>query len=314
MIDTHLPVLRKEVVQYLNIKSGDIVYDGTLGGAGHTIEIIKAIAPTGKIIGVDLDSQALSTATRNLKEKGFLEFAYLVKDNFANVGNILKSLNIKIVNGFLLDLGLSSIQIEKSERGFSYLRNERLDMRFNQASGFSAYELLNQYTEQKLKEIFYKYGEERWSARISRNIVNYRQKKPLEFTNELVEIIKESIPPGNRRKGHPAKRIFQAIRIEVNKELENLKRALNEGLQYLKPGGRIAVISYHSLEDMVVKNFFASFSGKCICPAGMPVCNCGSVKRGRIITKKPVKPSTEEVEENPRAKSAKLRVFEKNQV
>ena len=308
---THLPVLRKEVVNYLNLKNGDIVFDGTLGGAGHTIEIIKAIAPTGKIIGVELDSQAIGTAARNIESAGFGSFVHIIKDNYSNIKKILDTLKIRQINGFLLDLGLSSIQLEESGKGFSYMRKEKLDMRFDEESGINAFDIVNEYEEDRLKEIFYKYGEEPWAARIAAAIIKRRKVKPVEFTDELVEIIKNSIPLKYRYRGHPAKRVFQAIRIETNHELENLKTALCGGLELLVTGGRMAIISFHSLEDRIVKEYFETFAGRCTCPPGMPVCICGAKKRGNIITKKPVKPSEGELHQNPRAKSAKLRVFEK---
>ncbi|MBM3699512.1 MAG: 16S rRNA (cytosine(1402)-N(4))-methyltransferase RsmH [Actinobacteria bacterium] len=307
----HLPVLRKEVVHYLNLKNGDIVFDGTLGGAGHTIEIIKAIAPTGKIIGVDLDSQATGTAARNIEYAGFGGLAHIIKGNYSNIKKILNALKIRQINGFLLDLGLSSIQLGESGKGFSYMRKEKLDMRFDEESDISAFDIVNNYQEDRLKEIFYKFGEEPWAARIAAEIIKRRKVKPVEFTDELVEIIKNSIPLKYRRRGHPAKRVFQAIRIETNCELENLKTALCDGLELLVPGARMAIISFHSLEDRIVKEYFETFAGRCKCPPGMPVCICGAKKRGNIVTKKPVKPSEAELKKNPRAKSAKLRVFEK---
>jgi 16S rRNA (cytosine1402-N4)-methyltransferase len=309
--EIHKPVLLKEVLYYLNLKKGDIVFEGTLGGAGHTIEIIEAIAPTGKIIGVDLDSKAISTATIRLKK--FLSNLFLINDSFANISGILRGLEIKSINGFFLDLGLSSSQIENSGRGFSYMRNEKLDMRFNPRSELDACDVVNNYTEKKLKEIIYKHGEERWSSRISKNIVSHRSLKKITHTGELVEIIKKSIPAQyrSRRKGHPAKRVFQALRIEVNRELDNLDKALEDGFELLKSCGRMVIISYHSLEDRIVKRKFRKFSGKCICPSDLPVCKCGAEKKAKIITKKVVKPSLDEIRENPRSRSARLRVLEK---
>lgn len=312
MMALHLPVLRKEVVHYLNLKKGDIVYDGTLGGAGHTIEIIKAIAPTGKVIAVDLDSQALSTAASKLGSLGLLEYVNTVNDNFSNVKDILKCLNVRRIDSLFLDLGISSMQIDLSDRGFSYLKNQKLDMRFSEKAKTDAFEVVNKYPEKKLKEIFYRYGEERWTAVIVKNIVNFRKDRPIETTGQLVEIIKNSIPAKYRYRGHPAKRVFQAIRIEVNSELDNLRKALDDGLEVISSGGRIAVISYHSLEDRIVKHTFERFSGKCVCPPGLPVCSCGAAVKGKIITKKAVAPSEEEKNLNPRSKSAKLRVFEKD--
>jgi 16S rRNA (cytosine1402-N4)-methyltransferase len=311
--DVHIPVLREEVIHHLNLKKGDIIFDGTLGGAGHTIAIIKAIAPTGKIIGADLNSQAISTATSKLKSAGLLDFVIIIHDNFADVASILNNLNIKQLNGFLLDLGLSSILIERSGRGFSYLKNEKLDMRFSLKSGLTAADILNTYSVKKLKEIFFKYGEERWSSRIAKKIGDYRQDKKIEVTGELVEIINKSMSGSYRRKlrGHPAKKVFQALRIEVNDELENLEKAMSSGIDYLKPGSRMVIISYHSLEDRIVKKNFELFAGKCICPGDLPECRCGAKKRGRLITRKPIRPSQEEISKNPRARSAKMRVFEK---
>lgn len=307
----HKPVLLNEVLYFLDLKQGDVIFDGTLGGAGHTIEIIKAIAPTGKVIGVDQDSLAISTAAQRLKE--YSGHVVLIKDNFANVKYILEKLQIEKIDGFFLDLGLSSIQIEKSKRGFSYIRNEKLDMRFDQDSPVSAYDVVNGYPEGKLKEIFYKYGEERWAPVVAKNIANYRKSKKIEYTGELVNIINKSIPSKYKyyRKGHPAKRIFQAIRIEVNKELENLEVALEDGFRMLRSGGRMVIISYHSGEDRMVKEKFLNFSGKCTCPPDFPVCRCGAKKEANILTKKVIRPSADEVKENPRSGSARLRALEK---
>jgi len=309
----HKPVFVKEVINYLNLKKGDVIFDGTLGGAGHTIEIIKAIAPTGKIIGVDLDSQAISTAARILAKKKLLDNVYLINDNFVNIAGILKKLKIKKVNGFLFDLGLSSMQIDRSGKGFSYIRDEKLDMRYGNNGEVNAYSIINEYSEERLKEIFYKFGEEKWSARIVRSILKQRQIKNIETTGELSVIISKAIPGrlSYKRKGHPAKRIFQALRIEVNDELENISKSLDQSIDFLEKKGRIIVISYHSLEDRIVKKKFEKFSGKCVCPPGFPICRCGAEKRGNILTKKAVRPSVAEIEDNPRSKSAKLRVFEK---
>ncbi len=309
--EIHVPVLLKEVLYYLNLKQGDIIFDGTLGGAGHTVEIIKAIAPTGKVIGVDLHSQTISTATSRLRD--FSKNVVLVNDNFANIKKILKRINIKSIDGMLLDLGLSSFLIEKSKRGFSYLKNEKLDMRFGNGDYISAFDVVNKYSQGKLTEIFRKYGEERWSKSIAKNIVNHRKSGDIKTTGELVEIIKDSIPRKLKyqRRGHPAKRIFQAIRMEVNKELDNLKMAIEDGFKMLKSGGRMVIISYHSLEDRMVKSSFLEYEGKCTCPPDFPVCKCGREKRAEIITKKVVRPGLEEISSNPRSKNARLRVLEK---
>lgn len=309
--EIHVPVLLKEVLRYLNLKQGDIIFDGTLGGAGHTVEIIKAIAPTGKVIGVDLHGQTISTATSRLRD--FSKNVVLVNDNFANIKKILKRINIKSIDGMLLDLGLSSFLIEKSKRGFSYLKNEKLDMRFGNGDYISAFDVVNKYSQGKLTEIFRKYGEERWSKSIAKNIVKHRKSGDIKTTGELVEIIKDSIPRKLKyqRRGHPAKRIFQAIRMEVNKELDNLKMAIEDGFKMLKSGGRMVIISYHSLEDRMVKSSFLEYEGKCTCPPDFPVCKCGREKRAEIITKKVVRPGLEEISSNPRSKNARLRVLEK---
>jgi len=309
--EVHIPVLLKEVLKYLNLKQGNIIFDGTLGGAGHTVEIIKAIAPTGRVIGVDLHSQTISTAATKLEK--YSKNVILLNDNFANIKEILKKINIESIDGLLLDLGLSSFMIDKSERGFSYLKDEKLDMRFGNDINLSAFDVVNDYPQEKLVEIFRKYGEERWSGPIARNIVKYRETGDIRSTKELVEIIKNSIPLKFKyqRKGHPAKRIFQAIRMEVNRELDNLKKAIDDGFEVLKSGGRMAIISYHSLEDRMVKSKFLQYEGKCTCPPDFPVCRCGRNKRARIITKKAIKPDSEEISRNPRSKSARLRVLEK---
>lgn len=309
--EIHVPVLLKEVLYYLNLKQGNIIFDGTLGGAGHTIEIIKAIAPTGRVIGVDLHSQTLSTATSKLKR--FSKELVLINDNFANIKKILRRINVECIDGMLLDLGLSSFLIDKSKRGFSYLKDEKLDMRFDDSNNINAFDVVNEYPEEKLVEIFRKYGEEKWAGLIAKNIVSRREIRDIKTTGELVEIVKDSIPRKFRyqRKGHPAKRIFQAIRIEVNKELDNLKKAIEDGFEMLKSGGRMVIISYHSLEDRLVKDKFLQYKGICTCPPNFPVCKCGKVERAKIITKKVVRPGLEEISLNPRSKSARLRVLEK---
>jgi 16S rRNA (cytosine1402-N4)-methyltransferase len=306
----HIPVLLKEVLEYLNLKPGDIVFDGTLGGAGHTVEMFKAIAPTGKLIAVDQDSQAISTAASLFENYNNIFF---YNGNFADVKKIINSFEINKIDAFFLDIGLSSIQIEKSGRGFSYIRNEKLDMRMNTSNPLSAFNVVNEYSEQKLREIFFKFGEEKYSSSIARNIVLSRKSKPIETTGQLNEIIEKAIPVKEKysKRGHPSKRIFQAIRIEVNNELENLGEAINEGFEVLNKGGRMVIISYHSLEDRIVKNKFINFSGKCICPPDLPVCVCGAKKQAEILTKKVITPSMEEILNNKRASSAKLRAIKK---
>ncbi|MCL4386490.1 MAG: 16S rRNA (cytosine(1402)-N(4))-methyltransferase RsmH [Actinobacteria bacterium] len=306
----HIPVLLKEVLEYLNLKPGDVVFDGTLGGAGHSLAILKAIAPTGKLIAVDQDSQAVSTAARLFKD---YRNVYLAKGNFADVKKIINSFNVSSLDGFLLDLGLSSFQIDRSGKGFSYIRNEKLDMRMDEDNPVSAFNIVNEYSSKKLKEIFFKFGEEKYSERIAENVILWRKKKPVETTGELSEIIEKSIPAKEKfsKRGHPSKRIFQAIRIEVNRELDNLEEAIDDGFEVLNKGGKMAIISYHSLEDRIVKNKFINFSGKCICPADLPVCMCGAEKKAEILTRRVVKPTLAEIAENKRASSAKLRAIKK---
>ena len=306
----HIPVLLKEVLEYLDPEPGDVVFDGTLGGAGHTAAIFKAIAPTGKLIAVDHDSLAISTASRLFKDCSNIFFS---KGNFADVAGIIKKFGFKNIDGFFLDLGLSSMQIDKSGRGFSYIRNERLDMRMDESNPLTAFEVVNDYSEQKLKKIFFQYGEEKYGSRIARSIAFSRKSKPIETTVHLNEIIENAIPAKERfsKRGHPSKRIFQAVRIEVNGELENLSRAIDEGFEVLSKGGRMVIISYHSLEDRIVKNKFIDLKGKCTCPPGLPVCICGFKKRAVIITKKVVTPTLREISENKRSASAKLRAIEK---
>jgi len=306
----HIPVLLKEVLDYLKLKPGNTVFDGTLGGAGHTVEILKAIAPTGKLIAVDHDSLAVSTASKLFRG---CQNIYFVKGNFADVKKIIENFGIKNLDGFFLDIGLSSVQIDKSGKGFSYIRNEKLDMRMDEDNPLSAFTVVNEYDEERLKEIFFKYGEEKYSSKIAKNIIIYRKNKPVETTGELNGIIEKSIPLKEKfnKRGHPSKRIFQAIRIEVNEELENLEKAISEGFEVLNKGGRMVIISYHSLEDRIVKNKFIELSGRCTCPPDFPVCVCGAKKLAEIITRKVVVPAEDEILRNKRAASAKLRVIEK---
>ena len=306
----HIPVLLKEALDLLNPKPGKLIFDGTLGGAGHTVEILKAIAPTGKLIAADQDSKAISTASRLFEGR---QNVYIKKSNFSEIRNIIEELGIDHLDGILLDLGLSSEQIEKSGRGFSYIREEKLDMRFDEEGPLSAFEVLNDYSQSDLEKIFFTYGEEKHSRRIAREIVLSRKEKDISSTGQLIEIIKKSIPASERykRKGDPSKRIFQALRIEVNKELESLEKAIDEGFLALGKHGRMVIISYHSLEDRIVKNKFLDLCGKCKCPPGLPVCICNPQKKVNILTKKAVKASEEEISRNKRASSARLRAIEK---
>ncbi|NNG66053.1 16S rRNA (cytosine(1402)-N(4))-methyltransferase RsmH [Caldanaerobacter subterraneus] len=303
----HKSVLLKETIEYLNINPEGIYVDGTLGGGGHSEEILKRLT-TGKLIAIDRDEEAILAAKERLKD--YKNVIY-IKDNFKNVKEILRNLGIEKVDGILLDLGVSSYQLEEVERGFSYMKDAPLDMRMDKTSPFSAYDVVNRYSEKELERVIREYGEEKWASRIAKFIVEERKKGDIKTTSQLVEIIKKAIPASARRMGpHPAKRTFQAIRIEVNEELKDLDKALEDMVEVLRGKGRIAVITFHSLEDRIVKNTFKKLENPCTCPPGLP-CTCGKQPVIKIITKKPILPSKEEVEENPRSRSAKLRVAEK---
>jgi len=304
---SHIPVLLEECIEALAIRPDGIYLDGTAGGGGHSFEIAKRLT-TGRLIAVDKDKQAIAAAGRRLAP---FPLAQVVQGDFADIPRILKELSIPGADGVLLDLGVSSHQLDTPERGFSYSVDAPLDMRMS-GEGPTAADLLNTATEEELSDIFFRYGEEKFSRRIARNIVEARQIKPLETTGELVDLIYASIPAAARREGgHPAKRVFQAVRIAVNGELDSLEKALNGIFDILNPGGRFAVITFHSLEDRMVKQAFASFTKGCTCPPDFPVCVCGHTPRGRLVTKKPVLPGKEELARNPRSKSAKLRTIEK---
>ncbi|MBE3579486.1 MAG: 16S rRNA (cytosine(1402)-N(4))-methyltransferase RsmH [Caldanaerobacter subterraneus] len=303
----HKSVLLKETIEHLNINPEGIYVDGTLGGGGHSEEILKRLT-TGKLIAIDRDEEAILAAKERLKD--YKNVIY-IKDNFKNIKEILRNLGIEKVDGILLDLGVSSYQLEEVERGFSYMKDAPLDMRMDKTSPFSAYDVVNRYSEKELERVIREYGEEKWASRIAKFIVEERKKGDIKTTSQLVEIIKKAIPASARRMGpHPAKRTFQAIRIEVNEELKDLDKALEDMVEVLRGKGRIAVITFHSLEDRIVKNTFKKLENPCTCPPGMP-CTCGKQPVIKIITKKPILPSKEEVEENPRSRSAKLRVAEK---
>ena len=305
----HKSILLNECVENLNIKRDGIYVDGTLGGGGHSYSILKKLNNTGLLIGIDRDSDAITAATKKLS--GFNNFK-LVHDNNSNIINVLKELNIQGIDGMLLDLGVSSYQLDEADRGFSYMHDAKLDMRMNREDKFSAYNVVNEYSEEKLSFIFKEYGEERYAKNIARNICKKRKEKEIETTFELVEIIKSSMPSkALNEKQHPAKRVFQAIRIEVNEELIRLKQTIKDAVYSLNKCGRLAIISFHSLEDKIVKHTFEELEGRCTCPKNFPVCVCGFKSFGKIITKKPIVCCKEEVIDNPRARSAKLRVFEK---
>lgn len=300
-----------ECLEGLNIKSNGIYVDGTLGGAGHSQEILKRLSENGLLIGIDKDDTALKVSAERLSKIG--SNFKTVKSDFKNIIDVLDSLNINLIDGVLLDLGVSSYQLDNAERGFSYRFDAPLDMRMDTTKNFSAYNVVNEYSEEELTRIFYEYGEENWSKKIAENICLKRREKPIETTFELVDIIKNTIPLKlqYQEKGHPAKRIFQAIRIEVNGELNNLDTLLKNVATRLKPGGRIAVITFHSLEDRIVKNAFKDLSTGCICPKYFPVCTCNHKQIGKLVNKKAIVPSESEQQENSRSQSAKLRIFEK---
>ncbi|MEG6616421.1 16S rRNA (cytosine(1402)-N(4))-methyltransferase RsmH [Peptococcaceae bacterium 1198_IL3148] len=306
----HISVLLEEAMTGLNLKSGGIYVDCTLGGAGHSGEILRRTAPNGRLIGLDQDPMALKAARERLAEFG--DRVTTVQSNFTGLANVLQSLNIEQVDGVLYDLGVSSPQLDNPERGFSYMHNAPLDMRMSPENPMTAKDLVNTLTAEELAKIIQEFGEERWAKRIAQFIVNERTQKEIITTYQLVEVIKKAVPAGARRSGpHPAKRTFQALRIAVNDELGILQRAFTEAVRCLKPGGRICVITFHSLEDRITKDVFKHLAAGCICPPSLPVCNCNKKKEIKIITRKPILPSKEELEQNPRARSAKLRVAEK---
>lgn len=304
----HISVLLNECIDNLNIKPDGIYVDGTMGGGGHSLEIAKRLT-TGRLICIDQDPNTHEAAGKRLAE--YKDRITFVRDNFGNIKSILDSLGIEKIDGMLLDIGVSSHQLDEAERGFSYQQDAPLDMRMNPDRPFSAYDVVNGYDEDELDRVIFTYGEERWARRIAQFIVKEREAKPIETTGELVDIIKKAVPKGARKDGpHPAKRTFQAIRIEVNGELEVLQRAIDDVAARLAVGGRLCIITFHSLEDRIVKEAFRKQENPCICPPQFPVCVCGKKPLGRVITRKPILPSKEELEENPRSRSAKLRVLE----
>ena len=304
----HKPVLLQECIEGLQIKPNGIYVDGTMGGAGHSIEIVKRLSDDGLLIGIDRDEEALKASKERLAE--YTNVTY-VHDNHDNIKEILQKLGINQVDGILLDLGVSSYQLDERNRGFSYLGENELDMRMDKSQELTAKRVVNYYSEKELANIIYEYGEERFSRQIAKNICNYRKEKTINTTKELVDIIEKSIPKSKQNDGHPAKRTFQAIRIEVNNEIKPLYNTIKTSIELLNPKGRLCVITFHSLEDRAVKNAFIEAQGKCTCPSDLPYCVCGAKSLGKIITKKPIMASKTEQEENSRAKSAKLRIFEK---
>ncbi|MDW7660433.1 MAG: 16S rRNA (cytosine(1402)-N(4))-methyltransferase RsmH [Bacillota bacterium] len=306
---SHVSILLKECMEGLDIKPDGIYVDGTLGGGGHTFKLIQFLSG-GKVIGIDQDQDALEAATKRLAIFG--EKFIPVHSNFSNIIEVLKELDINKIDGFLLDLGVSSYQLDEAERGFSYMNDGQLDMRMNQEDEFSAYDVVNTYSEDELTRIIREYGEENWANRIAKFIVEARSEKPLETTYELVDVIKNAIPASARKDGpHPAKRTFQAIRIEVNNELKIIEKTIEDAVSVMNKGGRVAIITFHSLEDRIVKNTFKRLAQGCICPPEFPVCICNNKPKVKIISRKPILPSEREISENPRARSAKLRIAEK---
>ncbi len=305
----HISVLLNECLDALDIKDNGIYVDCTLGGAGHSSHILERLSNEGLLIGIDQDRDALKAAKERLKR---FENVKYVHSNFYDIDNILQNLDIPKVDGILMDLGVSSYQLDEGARGFSYMKDAPLDMRMNRDNDFSAYEIVNEYSEDELYKIIRNYGEERFAKRISNCIVNRRSDKPIETTMELVDIIKAAIPAKARREGpHPAKRTFQAIRIEVNSELKILNQTIEDGVNRLKPGGRMAIITFYSLEDRIVKLKFRELNDPCTCPREFPMCICGKKPSVRLVSRKGIEPTKEEVEENPRSRSAKLRIIEK---
>ena len=298
----HKSVLFDEAIKALDLNENKIIVDGTAGGGGHSGEIAKRAK---RVISIDQDPDAIAVLNERLGDK---ENVTIVHDNYSNIKNIISNLNIEKIDGLLLDLGVSSFQLDTAERGFSFHKDAPLDMRMSK-SRLSAYDDVNNYDERQLADIIYRYGEEKFSRRIAANIVKARAKKPIETTFELVDIIKSSMPQKAMRDAHPARRTFQAIRIEVNAELDVLKSTLEDAFDILAPGGRIAIITFHSLEDRIVKEQFAKWCQGCTCPKEFPVCVCGKKPKGKTF--KSISPSKEELEENPRARSSRLRIFEK---
>ena len=301
----HIPVLLEQCLDGLDIKPDGIYFDGTCGGAGHSREIAKRLT-TGRLIGIDRDPDAVAVASERLSGLP----AQVVRGNYSEIKQIADDLGICGADGILLDLGVSSYQLDNSERGFSYHNDAPLDMRMSK-EGTSARDIVNEYSKEQLTKILYEYGEEKFAPRIAETIIKRRSEKPVETTTELADIVRDSIPAKFRRDKNPCKKTFQAIRIAVNCELDHLARALDEGFELLKPGGRFCIITFHSLEDRIVKQRFAGWCKGCTCPPDFPVCVCGNKPKGRLVCRKPLEASEEELEANPRSRSAKLRIIEK---
>lgn len=307
----HVSVLLEETVENLNIRPDGIYVDGTLGGGGHAYEVCRRLGPLGRFIGLDQDEAAICAAAKRLEE--FTEKITIVKTNYCNFVSVLEDLNIPKTDGIVLDLGVSSHQLDTRERGFSYMEDAPLDMRMDQSQEKTAKDIVNGYSEDALCRMIRDYGEDRFAKNIARHIHAYRQKKEIETTKELTEIIRGAIPMKiQKNTGHPAKKTFQAIRIELNRELEVLNDTLNDMIESLNEGGRICIITFHSLEDRIVKTIFRKNENPCTCPPDFPICVCGNKSKGKVISRKPILPANEEMTMNSRSKSAKLRVFERH--
>lgn len=306
----HTSVLLQETIDGLNIRPDGVYVDGTLGGGGHSYEIASRLSDRGQLIGIDQDEAAITAAGERLKEFG--DRVIIVRSNYRNTKSILQSLQIEKIDGMMLDLGVSSYQLDTEERGFSYRYDAPLDMRMDKRQTLTARDIVNGYSEMELFRVIRDYGEDKFAKNIAKHIVAARQQSPIETTGQLNEIIKAAIPVKMRAEGgHPSKRTYQAIRIECNKELEVLRDSLEELIGLLNPGGRLCIITFHSLEDRIVKSAFKKAENPCTCPPSFPVCVCGKVSQGKVITNKPILPGEEELERNSRAKSAKLRIFER---
>ena len=304
----HKPVMLQECIEGLNIKKDGIYVDGTLGGAGHSNEIAKKLSDRGLLIGIDRDEEALVAAKKKLEQYSNIKY---IQGNHDDIEELISKIGINKVDGILLDLGVSSYQLDERNRGFSYMGQADLDMRMDRTQSLTAKEVINTYKEEELRRIISEYGEERFAKQIVANIIKQRNIKEIEKTTELVEIIKKSIPISKQKDGHPAKRTFQAIRIEVNNEIEPLLNTIKQCVNILNSKGRLAVITFHSLEDRSVKKAFQELEGICTCPSDLPYCVCGCKSEGKVINKKPIIAGKEELENNSRSKSAKLRIFEK---
>ncbi len=304
----HISVLLNETIECMMVRSDGVYLDGTLGGAGHS-SLIASKLETGHLYGVDQDSDAIAAASERLKP--YEKNVTVIRDNYRNAVRILKEMGVGGADGILLDLGVSSWQFDQGDRGFSYNYDAPLDMRMDTRKDLSAAVIVNEYPEEEIRRILRDYGEEKFASNIASNICKARSKKKIETTFELNEIIKDSIPAKFRAGGHPSRQTYQALRIACNEELDVLENSLDEMADFLNPGGRLCIITFHSLEDRIVKNAFKRFENPCTCPPGFPQCVCGKVSKGKVITKKPIAPTDEEIEMNPRSRSAKLRVFEK---